>query len=231
MNCKEVQRALSSLADNRLTRPEQEWVQRHLSWCVECRNRWQQLDRVRRMLRGLPAWPPPPRLVYSLRVLASRERARGLAGGGFRGWATLAGRRVRLWADNFLRPAAVPVTGGILSAVLLFAILAPVFSRPTAASHNDVPIWLSREATFLCMGPYGLVNADEIVLDLTVDPQGRIVDYSAPAGENWIRDPRTRRSLENALLFTQFTPGTTFGQPAAARVRITLRRSEIDVRG
>jgi hypothetical protein len=42
---------------------------------------------------------------------------------------------------------------------------------------------------------------------------------------------RARRSLENALLFTQFTPGTMFGQPASARVRITLRRSEIEVRG
>lgn len=231
MNCRDVQSALSSLADNRLGGLERQQVQDHLGWCVECRNRWRQLDRVRWMLRSLPAWSPPPGLVYSLRVLASRERARRLAGDGFRGWAALAVRRLRLWADNFLRPAAVPITGGVLSAVLLFAILAPVFSRPAAAGRNDVPIWLSSEASFLSMGPYGLVNAEEIVLDLTVDPQGRIVDYSAPGGDGWIRDVRTRRSLENALLFTQFTPGTTFGQPAAARVRITLRRSEIEVRG
>ncbi len=231
MKCREVHNALSSLADNRLGGPERERVTDHLGRCPECRLEWEQLNRVRWMLRSLPVWAPPASLVYSLRVLASRERARMMAGRGLQGWAARFGRRLRLWSDNLLRPAALPVAGGVLSALLLFAVLAPVFTRPESAARNDVPIWLSSEASFLSMGPYGLANAGEIVLDLTVDPQGRIVDYSAAGDENWIRDVRARRSLENALLFTQFTPGTTFGQPAAARVRITLRRSEIEVRG
>ncbi|MCL6507651.1 MAG: zf-HC2 domain-containing protein [Bryobacteraceae bacterium] len=231
MKCREVHNALSSLADNRLGGPERERVTDHLSRCPECRSEWEQLNRVRWMLRSLPVWAPPASLVYSLRVLASRERARRVTGGGLPGWATLLGRRLRLWSDNILRPAALPVAGGVLSALLLFAVLAPVFTRPDSVVRNDVPIWLSSEASFHSMGPYGLANAGEIVLDLMVDPQGRIVDYSAAGGDNWIRDVRARRSLENALLFTQFTPGTMFGQPASARVRITLRRSEIEVRG
>ena len=33
---------------------------------------------------------------------------------------------------------------------------------------------------------------------------------------------RVRRSLENMLLFTEFTPATAFGQPTAGKIRLYL---------
>jgi hypothetical protein len=81
------------------------------------------------------------------------------------------------------------------------------------------------------MGPFGY-TADDIVLDVTVDSRGSLIDYSSPAGHRaWLNDPAVRRSVENALLFAVISPGTSFGQPVTGKVRITLRRSSIDVRG
>jgi hypothetical protein len=72
---------------------------------------------------------------------------------------------------------------------------------------------------------------DDVVVDLLIDGQGRIIDYRVPHGQDWMKNAQVRRSIENALLFAHFTPGTTFGQPASARIRLTFRRSQIEVKG
>ncbi|HSW49646.1 MAG TPA: hypothetical protein VLH09_05690 [Bryobacteraceae bacterium] len=139
--------------------------------------------------------------------------------------------RARLWTDAMMRPLALPMAGGLLSAVILFALVVPNFFAPHRITRNaDVPTMLSTEPIFVGMGPFGF-GGDEVVVDLIVDSQGRFVEYSIPSGQAWVNDPGARRSVENALLFTRFSPGTTFGKPASSRVRITLRRSFVDVRG
>jgi hypothetical protein len=60
---------------------------------------------------------------------------------------------------------------------------------------------------------------------MSLDSQGRMVDYSIPSDQTWVTDPETRRSVENALLFLRFAPGTTFGMPASSKIRVQLRRS------
>jgi hypothetical protein len=174
---------------------------------------------------------PPKHLLVSLRILASRESARRQLGEGLRSplvrWAV----RTRLQAQALMRPLALPMARGLLSAVILFGLVVPNFFAPSRATHNaDVPTILSTEPSFVGMGPFGF-GGDEVVVDLIVDSQGRFVDYSLPTGQSWVKDPEAKRSVENALLFTRFSPGTTFGQPALSRIRITLRRSYIDVRG
>jgi hypothetical protein len=89
---------------------------------------------------------------------------------------------------------------------------------------------LSTEPIFMGMGPFGFGD-DEVTVDVTLDSQGRFVEYSTPKGQAWVKDPGIRRSVENTLLFTQFSPGTRFGKPASSKVRVNLRRSRIDVRG
>jgi hypothetical protein len=37
--------------------------------------------------------------------------------------------------------------------------------------------------------------------------------------------------IGNSLLFTQFQPATTFGQPTSGWVRVTFRRTQLEVRG
>ena len=114
--------------------------------------------------------------------------------------------------------------------MVLFAVLAPSFAPHNNPRVADVPTTLSTGALFLGMGPFGF-SGDMVTLDVTVDSAGRLVDYSAVDGQAWANDPGVRRSVENALLFSHFSPGTRFGRPALAKMRITLSRSQIDVKG
>jgi len=74
------------------------------------------------------------------------------------------------------------------------------------------------------------VNHD-IVVDVLVDGEGQLLDYTVPLGQNWQFDPTIRRCVENALICYQFEPATMFGQPRSGRVRITLRRNQVEVKG
>jgi hypothetical protein len=222
---------LAGYCDDSLSSEERQAVRAHLALCGSCAALSQQYLRGREALRALPVLSPPRHLLISLRILASRESARRRLGEGLPSplvrWAV----RTRLQAQALMRPLALPLAGGLLSAVILFGLVVPNFFAPHRVSHSaDVPTMLSTEPSFVGMGPFGF-GGDEVVVELTVDSQGRFVDYSIPDGQSWFKDPEARRSVENALLFTRFSPGTTFGQPALSRIRITLRRSYIDVRG
>jgi len=69
------------------------------------------------------------------------------------------------------------------------------------------------------------------MVDVLVDGEGRMLDYSILDGQQWTLDAAARRSIENTLLLTRFTPATMFGQPASGKLRISLRRSHVDVIG
>ena len=180
-------------------------------------------------LAALPRHELPSRLGSRLRVMASREAQRR------RMWANpssaaayLAGR-FRLLMNNLMRPYAVPVTGGLLSAVVLFSMV--LTSYPVIGEiQSDVPTSMSTEPGVVSSLAFGLGDED-IVVDVSIDEQGRVMEYSLPASQRWTTDPVLRRSLENTLLCTRFPPATRFGQPSSGRVRITVRRSQMDVRG
>ncbi|MFB3778200.1 MAG: zf-HC2 domain-containing protein [Bryobacteraceae bacterium] len=231
MDCRTVRRSLAGICDQATSPDERRRIRTHLAGCPSCASLSQQYLRGRAALRGLPALRPPAHLIASLRILASREIARREFGAGMEGAWNRWLLRVKLWADAMMRPLALPLAGGLASAVILFALVVPNFFAPHRTTHNaDVPTMLSTEPIFVGMGPFGF-GGDEVVVELTVDRQGRFVEYSIPSGQAWVKDPEARRSVENALLFTRFSPGTTFGKPASSRVRITLRRSYVDVRG
>ena len=190
----------------------------------------QPMDHRRESLRGLQRLAPPSTLRDRLRVLASRESQR---------------RRRRLnmdallahWREETLfrwnmlmRPVAVPFAGGIVSAIILFGLLAPGFAVQRS-SIGDVPTGLTTEAALQFSFNLAASPAHDIVVDVEIDDQGRLVDYSIPKGQAWANDAAMVRSLENLLLCTKFTPATLFGQPASGRIRITLRRSHMEVRG
>lgn len=188
-------------------------------------------ERVRSALRRLPAYVPPPHLDTSLRVIASRERARAnrrrTLGNYTASWLD----RTSLMLRNIMRPLALPMAGGLVSAMVLFSVLAPGFAMQNPRQlKNDVPTVLSTEASVKGIAPIALNSAD-VVVDLVIDENGRMVDYTIVKGSNVVNDESLRRSLENSLLFTTFTPGTTFGQPMLSKIRVSLRNSQIDVRG
>ena len=231
MECNKVQRVLPGYCDDALPRAQSQDVRSHLANCHQCANESQRYERVRSALRGLPPVPPPDYLLTSLRVLASRERARRLLAPKLPSFLASWVMRIRFEVSVMMRPFALPMAGGLASALILFALVAPSFAVPAHSKIADVPTVLSTGATFVGMGPFGFTG-DDITLYLSVDSRGSITGYSSPDGQQeWLNDPAVRRSVENALLFARISPGTTFGRPTSGTVRIMLRRSLIDVKG
>jgi hypothetical protein len=223
MNCRTVRTKL--LADlDQLTPPkERQAVAAHLRICRSCSVESAERERIRGAMRALPRMTPPPDLGVRLRVLASRERQRRAAG-----WLRRMGTHAQLLFDGLMRPMAVPLAGGICSALFLFALLVPSFAWVPSA--QDVPIGLSTEATVKSMAPIGFEDGEAIV-DVTIDDQGRMVDFNIIHDHSSEVNESYCRSVENALLFTVFTPRTAFGMPVGGKLRLTFRSSSVEVKG
>ncbi len=180
------------------------------------------------MLRVLPQRRPSADLAMRLRVLASHESAR-------RRCPCVASAKFahvdldfRLFADNLMRPLAIPTAGGFVSALLLFAVLAPGLTTRGAAARQRCSHRSVHRGFGSLIIPLGLYN-ENITIEVTIDGDGRVIDYSLPNGPS--KDPALHRSIENYLLFTQFTPVRNFGQPVKAKVRISFQSSRIEVKG
>jgi hypothetical protein len=185
---------------------------------------------VNTALRRLPRRTPPASLSASLRVMASRERARRANRQGFSATFSVWRDRTRLFAHNLMRPLALPAAGGLLSAVTLFGLwLVPTYPLRGNPSF-DVPTGLSTDPVL--KGTTALGSAgEEVVVDVTVDGQGRMIDYVVVTGARTLKNDALRRSLETTLLFTEFDPATNFGRPMNGKVRLVLRSSSVDVKG
>lgn len=189
---------------------------------------------IARALRGLRRKTPPPEVRAAVRNAVTRERQR------VTGSSLLWSDRARLLFENMARPLALPFAGGIFSTVLLFSAIAPFY--PVHASNEfDVPIPPSRRsrATVLTCGPTVLKTAPilaysggDVVVDVTVDGQGHMIDYMIVSG-NANKSDALRRDIGAVLLLTEFNPAMTMGQPVAGKVRLSLSasHSSIDVRG
>ena len=202
-------------------------LKRHLNGCRECTLESERYSRVREKLRSLPKRIPPAELTTRLRVVASKVRMESF--GGASPWSRWRDR-VELSLRNLMRPLALPAVGGLCSAVFLFSTLVPMFKSAFAMSGpGDIPTMLTTEPMLKFTAPVAFADRDAVV-DLQLDDQGRIVDFSivsAPGQQN----EKLRRSIENSLLFTEFWPATTFGRGVAGTIRISFRSSRIEVRG
>jgi hypothetical protein len=196
----------------------------HLLYCENCSRKMEQHRMVRRGLRSLAQPVAPPDLTIRLRTVAARERAFRIP----RHWRFLSGwERHKLHIKDVFGPLAVPLASGLCSAVVLFSMLVPNFTAYREGTP-DIPKALSKAATVKNIAPLGF--SGEAVVDLTVDGNGRAIDYSI-VSEHGVDKAALRRGIENSLLFTVFTPATAFGQPMSGKVRLTFRNSVIDVRG
>ena len=200
-------------------------------------------ETVSRLLRALPRRIPPPSLRATLRVHASRERQRLVEG-----WLTGPPAkamvawydRLRLMMHNAVWPVALPAAGGVFSAVVLLGMWLIPYYPVRASSDFDVPTGLTANnwtgtatsAAIRATGVDAVLGAD-VVVDVTIDHQGRMIDYRIVGGPTTVQDPDFRSRLENLLLFMQYVPATTFGQPGLSTLRLSLTAfsSAVDVRG
>lgn len=211
---------------------ERTLLERHMAECPSCAEYSPEIRALREALKGVRPQVAPRDLHIRLRVQASREASRRrqvvASAGWWNGWIS----DLRVTVNNMMRPLAIPTAGGFVSALMLFGMLAPglaVRSMP-GTGIADVPTVLYTEPSVKRHLPLDLEGQD-IVVELTVDYEGRMLDYSIPSINRM--SPELRRSLESALLTMEFTPATTFGQRTSGKVRIWFQfhNSSIDVRG
>lgn len=179
-------------------------------------------DSVSQALLSLPARRPPVGLRTSLRVIASRERNRLLERQ--INWRD----RLNLTVTNLMRPLALPFAGGIFSTVALFSLCLGTMYPINADDSYDIPTGLTTEATVKSTAPLA-GSCGDVMVDVTVDETGRMVDYKVVNG--YALTGEQLRRLENRLIFTTFEPVTQFGQPAPGKLRLYFRNSEVDVKG
>jgi hypothetical protein len=232
MSCENVQERISLLLDCNLPASEREYVLAHLDVCGKCGERFESMQYTRASLRDMARPPVPAALSTRLRVLASHECARRIARKNLSArlahWVTA----TRLAFDNLMRPFAVPVTGGVLSAFVMFSLLVPSLSFPH--SHSSEPPLAVATADVQWGDPDGkivgtigthavlesgsaLIYGDEVSLTLLIDERGRVQDFYLSGGK--LTDEMT-----SLILLSQFTPATVNGQPTWGLKQVVFTR-------
>jgi hypothetical protein len=221
MSCDDMHEMVSSLLDRRVTAREEESVLAHLESCRRCGAEFESMRQLCGALRQLDKPELPARLLEGLRMLALSERLRLLSHVGLSARAHRWAGRMQLVFENLMRPMALPFAGGVLSALVMFAILVPSLAFPHNF-RNDVPLWrLYTDPALEEMNPVSA--GGEIVVELTIDERGRVTDYTISRGKP------TAEQLNDLILFSRFAPATVFGRPTWGKV--VFRRSQISVRG
>jgi hypothetical protein len=232
MSCENVQERISLLLDCNLPAGEREFVLAHLESCCKCGERFESMQYMRASLRDMGRPRVPASLSTQLRVLASHERARRIARQNFSTrlahWVTA----TRLAFDNMMRPFAVPVTGGVVSAFVMFSLLVPWLSFPH--NHSYEPPLSGLTADVQWGDPDGeivgasantarlepgsaLIYGNEVSLTLLIDERGHVQDYYLSGGE--LTD-----EMKSLILLSQFTPATVSGQPTWGLKQVVFNR-------
>ena len=144
MKCSSVRNKLPGYLDGALASSHSARLQEHLGVCPACREDLERYRRLAVLLSHKPSALPPADLAVRIRVAAAQARTTQEASGHFREWLGHA----KIVLENAYRPLAVPATGGLVTAMLIF-ILALQLIVPgitVRAVQNDVPINLMRPA-------------------------------------------------------------------------------------
>jgi hypothetical protein len=220
MNCSIAKRLMSSYLDGAVTRSQWAQVDEHLRGCRECAVYYASGQQIQRLVGSLGRKTPPPDLTLRLRVAASQVLANSQ---GSR-WEML---RVR-W-ENAFNAIMVPATAGVVTTLIMFGLLISFLYPVQGRASNDVPtmLYTPAELQFTPFELSGVSNAESLIVEAYVGPDGRVLDYrilSAPENAEAILP-----QLKNMLIFTTFHPATAFGQPTASRVVLSF--SKVQVKG
>jgi hypothetical protein len=140
---------------------------------LECAHRIHEIRDIRATLRQLQPAKAPSELRLRLQVGASRERKSLIETNG--------SRLMRIWnywafrLDELMRPITIPATGGLFSSLVLFGALAFTIGTTTRGVTYEVPVMYAER------GDANLVPVElrsSVVLTLSVNGNGRIVDYA-----------------------------------------------------
>ncbi len=232
MNCRDAERHLAGYLDGAIRSRERVIVREHLNSCTACR---EELERYRQLAGYLANIEPvavPSDLALKIRVQASQVGPRG---------ARLVRLRTRFsrWFEEILEPMALPATGGILTALVVFVFLVQniLVGLPlTGVVPNDLPLNLVQPASLVSVAQFplpgiagadGAPNSGALLLEATLNAEGEVVFYKILAGPS---DKVVTRQIDQVLMFSRFRPQLSFGRPTDGG-RVLLNFSEVRVHG
>lgn len=230
MTCREVGRHLAGYLDGAMSAQRHAVVHAHLTHCSACRDDLNAYSRLARLLADVAPVKPPADLATRIRVQASHAQLH--RGSPNRIWA-----RISIFAENILRPLAVPATGGLLTAAFAFVFLVQslIVGIPFGNVPNDLPTDLVQPARLESLAPFpvpGIVSngpsgSTLLIIETTLNAEGQVADYRILSGPD---NASIRHQLDQVLIFSRFQPELNFGRPTAGG-RVVLSFSEIHVRG
>jgi anti-sigma factor RsiW len=223
--CAHVRQQFSAYLDGAVTGASMHLIATHLEGCSTCTAEFAQWRNAQRLVSSIGPAKAPANLGLRLRVALSQQAANTPQEKYERG-------RIR-WENTF-RPLLWQFTAGLASTVALLggvAVLIGMFASPEPLLARDEPLGMTSSPRFLysSLEPAGAVGDrnDPVVVQAFVNGEGRVYDYKIVSGS---ADNKTRSQLEDALLFSVFTPAQgIFGQPV--RGTVVLSFSGVSVRG
>lgn len=238
MTCRRVMRLLPGYLDGAL--PERLGAERHaslsshLETCHSCRRELERHQRIQRIMSVASRPAPPAELGVRIRSAVAQARAIG----GFRGRMRRAKDRLELTLENILEPVALPATGGIIVALLVFALVYQVLGAgmPVSAATPDSPTNLLQPARLETLAGFQMSQLEEItrtggqhplLVEAMVNADGQAVSYRVISGQVNVN---MQRELDQVLFFSRFRPQMSFGRPTSGG-RVILSFSQIRVRG
>jgi len=219
MSCEKVREQISLMLDRRLHPAQWAESQLHVDSCADCEHFYESSRLTRAGMRGMAMTAAVPvNLTARLRSMASTERIRVMADASRaaqpRDWAG----SLRLYFNNMMRPFAVPVTGGLFTALLMFSLLMPNLVIRRSGGFTESPLAdltdpegtlvgasTTRELVWLQPGD-ATISGNETSLVLLIDAHGKVQDFYLSGGE--LTD-----EMKTVILLSRFTPATVYGQP------------------
>jgi hypothetical protein len=232
MKCREAERHLPGYVDGAIESANHAGVREHLESCGDCREQLESYRRLAVCLASLEPAKAPDNLAVRIRISAAQLKPQ-----------VTFGRRVWLRAvmvfENILEPFAVPATGGILTALVVFVLVVQNMlvgvpmgrAVPNDRSLNFFqPAALESLASFPVPGivaTEGHPDSGYLQLEATLNSRGEVVSYKILSGPD---NPAVQRQIDQVLLFSRFRPELSFGRPTNGG-RVVLSFSEVRVRG
>ncbi len=221
MNCIQARPMFSPYLDGVVTGAQMQALSKHLETCAPCNFEYSSLRQTQRLLASSRRRKAPEDLALKLRVAISREAARSRK-------PRLQGVRIRL--ENAVHAFMVPLTAGLVTAIMIFGCLMGFLALPLQANDSDVPLMLNT-APQLQQAAFGAtldsVHEGSLVIEAYVNTSGRVDDYRI------LYDSKESRELlpqvKNMLIFTTFRPATFMGRPTPGRAVLSF--SKISVKG
>lgn len=208
-------------------------IARHLENCPGCRHELETYRNLSQLISGVGCAVPPADLGVSIRVAVSKARARQGIAAGVRFWLN----RAELMLENILEPLALPATGGLVAALLVFAMIYQVLGAgmPLDAATPDSPTSLMQPARLEVLAGFQMSRLEEmnhtqgfpLLVETTVNSSGQAVGYRIISGH---ADVTVQHELDQVLLFSKFRPQMSFGRPMSGG-RVVLSFSQIRVQG